>query len=345
MGLGLGVLLASLTIPYFLRFLANRFKRDRHPWLHELFAIANRPIQYLIWIAGAITTVGIACEHMKFDDLAQHLIQVRHVTSIVLLAWVLIRWRASMEYYYMEKVAAEPHSFLDKATIGALGRLANILIVFTAGYGFLEILQVPLKPLLALGGAGAIATGWAAKDIVANFFSGFMIFVTRPFAVGDWIQSPDKSIEGTVTRIGWYQTQIRSFERRPIYVPNSLFSNMVVVNPSRMTNRRIKHTVGVRYQDIKKVPAIVASIRTMLEKHPDIAKEQILMVHFMEFGAYSLDINIYCFTRTRVWKEWRSVQENVLLKVADIIDEHGASIAFPTSVVQLEREPMDPESV
>ena len=90
---------------------------------------------------------------------------------------------------------------------------------------------------------------FAAKDLLANFFGGLTIYLDRPFAVGDWIRSPDREIEGTVERIGWRLTLIRTFDKRPLYIPNAVFTTIAVENPSRMHNRRIYETIGIRYDD------------------------------------------------------------------------------------------------
>ena len=335
--LGITVI-SSFILPFLLGYLETKSSQSRHPWFNGLMAVADRPLQWMIWIAGLLTFGTILAASVGFDDFEGHLVQFRHVVLILVTTWLLQRWRARMELYFIDYLQNHPHENLDKATVGAIGRLTAIFLLLTAGYACLELLHIPIKPILALGGAGALAAGLAAQDIVKNFFGGFMIFVTRPFAVGDWIASPDKSIEGTVKRIGWYQTEILNFEKRPIYVPNAIFPQMVVVNPSRMTNRRIRENIGIRYDDIEKLPAVLKGIRQMLEGHPDIDQKQTLMVHFTEFGAYALNINIYCFSKTRIWKRWRAVQEEVLIKAAEIIDQHGAQIAFPTTVVKMEQE-------
>ena len=100
-----------------------------------------------------------------------------------------------------------------------------------------------------------------------------MIHLDRPFKVGDWICSPDKQIEGTVEEIGWRQTRIRAFSKRPIYVPNSIFMHIVVENPSRMSHRRIYETIGIRYDDIHAIAAIVDDVKKMLMNHEEIDKK------------------------------------------------------------------------
>ena len=119
---------------------------------------------------------------------------------------------------------------------------------------------------------------------------------------------------------------------------------MVVVNPSRMSNRRIKVDVGVRYDDFTSVQTVVHDVEKYLRENPEIDKSATLMVHFTEFGPYSLNFNIYCFTVTTDWSEWRRIQGEVLVEVGNIIVGHGAEVAFPTSVVKLEGQDQVPVS-
>ena len=190
--------------------------------------------------------------------------------------------------------------------------------------------------MLAFGGIGGIAVGFAAKDLFANLLGGLTIYMDRPFSVGEWIRSPDKNIEGTVEHIGWRNTCIRAFNKNPIYVPNALFTSIVVENPSRMTHRRIKETIGLRYQDLGKMAVIVADVKTMLQTHPEIDHEATLIVNFNSFGESSLDFFIYSFTKTTVWATYHEVKQEVLLKIADIIATHGAEIAYPTRSLHIE---------
>jgi small-conductance mechanosensitive channel len=206
-----------------------------------------------------------------------------------------------------------------------------VLAVLTAA----QTLEFKITGLLALGGVGGIAVGFAAKDLLANFFGGLTIYLDRPFSVGEWIRSPDKSIEGTVEYISWRHTRVRAFNKNPIYVPNAVFTSIVVENPSRMSHRRIRETLGLRYDDFAVVAPIVADIKEMLRAHEGIDATQTLIVNFNQFGASSLDILIYTFTRTIVWVEYHAVKQDVLLKIGEIVARHGAEIAFPTHTVHV----------
>ena len=166
-----------------------------------------------------------------------------------------------------------------------------------------------------------------------------MIYLDRPFSVGDWVRSPDKEIEGTVEDVGWRLTRIRTFDKRPLYIPNAVFANISVENPSRMTNRRIYETIGVRYSDLAEMTTIIDQVTEMLLQHEDIDSEQTMIVNFNQFSASSLDFFIYTFTKTTRWVEFHKIKQDVLLKVAAVIEANGAEIAFPTSTIHMETLP------
>ena len=163
-----------------------------------------------------------------------------------------------------------------------------------------------------------------------------MVYMDKPFKVGDWIRSPDKSIEGTVESIGWRVTRIRTFDKRPLYVPNSLFTQIVVENASRMSNRRIKENFGLRYADISQVESIINEVREMLLCHDDIDTKQTLIVNFDLFNNSSLDFFIYTFTKTTDWVQFHHIKQDVLLKIANIVTKNGAEFAFPTRQLHIE---------
>ncbi|MDP1897872.1 MAG: mechanosensitive ion channel, partial [Sulfurimicrobium sp.] len=137
----------------------------------------------------------------------------------------------------------------------------------------------------------------------------------------------------------WRMTVIRTFSKNPIYVPNSVFSTIAIENPSRMTNRRIHETIGIRYADFNAMERITSEVKAMLMTHPEIDSTLTLMVNFNRYGASSLDFFVYTFTKTTNWVRFHEVKQDVLLKIGQIIENNNAEIAFPTSTVHLQVEP------
>jgi MscS family membrane protein len=166
-----------------------------------------------------------------------------------------------------------------------------------------------------------------------------MIYMDRPFKVGDWIRSNDRDIEGTVEQIGWRLTRIRTFDKRPLYVPNSVFTTIAVENPSRMTNRRIYETVGIRYCDSDKMEVIVNDVKQMLKDHPEIETNATMIVNLVKFEASSIDFFVYTFTKTTDWVFFHEIKQDVMLKIMNIIASHNAETAFPTSTLHVESLP------
>tara|TARA_X000000368_G_C22541539_1_gene497971 strand:- start:74 stop:568 length:495 start_codon:yes stop_codon:yes gene_type:complete len=159
-----------------------------------------------------------------------------------------------------------------------------------------------------------------------------MIYLDRPFRKGDWIRSPDRDIEGTVENIGWRQTSIRNFRKNLIYIPNSIFMNIVVENPSRMTHRRIREVIGLRYKDLPKMLTIVNNVKTMISSHKDIDHKQTTIVNFDSYNDSSIDFFIITYADTTEWAKYHEIKQDVLMKIGDIIERNGAEIAFPTRV-------------
>jgi len=330
----LAVLLFNFIVKRILKRLERLCAKTDNIWDNTLINAIGLPLRVLIWLQGlalAMSVLPIA----EGESAASFIIALRQVSLILTLAWFGIRLSEQIKTALLSDYDTE-QGRMDKSTIEALGRLFNLAILITAGLVTMQTLGLSISGILAFGGVGGLAIGFAAKDLLANFFGGLMIYMDRPFTVGDWIRSPDRDIEGTVVKIGWRLTSIRRFDKRPLYVPNSLFNTIAVENPSRMTHRRIYETIGLRYDDVDKMQAITLEVREMLNNHPEIDHSQTLIVNFNAFNNSSIDFFVYAFTHTRAWVRYHEVKQDVLLEITRIIAAHGAEIAFPTRTLYLQ---------
>lgn len=338
----LAILLLTLLVGQAVRvaFLqANRWaQRTANPWDEALLGAARRPAQLLIWLIGLGWAAHALNAHWNRPALLTGALQWRDVGLIVSVAWFLWRLIVLMSQTSIRRRTDSGEPF-DLTTALALGKLLRLLVIVVTVITVAHTLGFQIGGLLALGGVGGIAVGLAAKDLLANFFGGLTIYLDRPFSVGDWIRSPDKSIEGTVEYISWRHTRIRAFNKNPIYVPNAVFTSIVVENPSRMSHRRLNETLGLRYDDFAQVEAVVADIKALLQNHPSIDNSQTLIVNFNRFGASSLDIMVYAFTLTRAWVDYQALKQELLLAIGRIVARHGAEIAFPTQTLHLASAP------
>lgn len=309
--------------------LAKKMNDTKTLWDDVIINAATRPLSWLVWIIGLAFAGDVI--HVRTDAVIFMAVDtIRDVGVLFTITWFLLRLIKGTE-----QLMVAGNSGIDQHTAQAIGKLIRLALIITALLVTLQSLGYSISGILAFGGVGGIAIGFAAKDLLANFFGGLIIYLDRPFKVGDWIRSPDKELEGTVEDIGWRITQIRTFDKRPLYVPNSVFTSIIVENPSRMSNRRIYETIGIRYDDMTQMEAIVEEVRVMLSNHPEIDTGQTMIVNFNEFSDSSVDFFVYTFTKTTNWVKFHEIKQEILLKISAIIEQHKAEIAFPTTTLNL----------
>lgn len=307
--------------------LQSKLENTKTAWDDALIHAIRKPLSLLIWMFGLSFALDVM--NLSFTDV------IRELAVIIAVAWVAVRFIkfAEKNILHMQQIKGKP---LDRSTADAISQLLRVTVTITSFLVALQTMGFNISAILAFGGIGGIAIGFAAKDLLANFFGGLMIYLDRPFAIGDWIRSPDKEIEGTVEKIGWRLTVIRTFDKRPLYIPNSIFASIAVENPSRMTNRRIYETIGIRYDDAAILPTIVNDVRDMLQSHDEIDTNNTLMVNFNKFSESSLDFFIYTFTKTTDWQHYHHVKQDVLFRINEIVAKHHAEMAYPTSTINLQ---------
>ena len=327
----LATICCNLLLLRLLSFLAQLAQKTSSLWQGAVMQAARVPMSFMVWlwsISAATLLLRKASPAQVFVDLGV----ARAVLLTLIVALFAIRLIGNMEIRLLR-----PHNgkqAVDATTVRAMGKLLRLVVFVLGTLMCLQTFGVSISGVLAFGGVGAMAIGFAAKDMLANFFGGLMIYMDRPFSVGDHIRSSTTSgIDGVVEDIGWRITRIRNYEKRPVYIPNSLFSSSVVENFSRMSHRHLNQTVGLRYDDAAKITAICDDVRHMLQTHPDIDNSQRLVVHFNAYNTSSLDLMVYCFTKATQFDRFHAVKQDVMLKIMDIVASHGAEFAFPTQTV------------
>jgi MscS family membrane protein len=329
-----GIVLVTVLTNFILRRVLNRLQQKSNKttnlWDDAVIEAGRRPLLLFVWVVG----ISLAAEIIELstdtpNDIFGYTGLARQIAIIVLLMMFLVKLISKVERNIIKNKALKDVN-ADEVTVRVVGRLLRISVLITGTLVVLQTLGISISGVLAFGGIGGVAVGFAAKDLLANFFGGLMIYLDRPFSIGDWVRSPDRNIEGTVEDIGWRLTKIRTFDKRPLYIPNSMFNTIIVENPSRMSNRRIYETIGLRYCDSAKMGEIVEAVKTMLLNHEEIDSTQTMIVNFDSMAASSLDFFVYTFTKTTEWIRFHEIKQDVLLKIIAIIHDHDADIAFPT---------------
>ncbi len=314
--------------------LQKGFEKTANLWDDAFVYALRAPLRVIVWIIGIAYAISIA-QAEQASAIFAAVDPLRDIGVIVVITWFLVRFISQGEDSFIKQRRAAGED-VDRTTADAIAKLLRISVIITSSLVVLQTLGYSISGVLAFGGVGGIAIGFAAKDLLANFFGGLMVYLDRPFSVGDWVRSPDRNIEGTVEKIGWRLTSIRTFDQRPLYIPNSLFTQIVVENPSRMTNRRIYETIGIRYDDVHHMADIVTAVKAMLKAHAEIDGSKTMIVNFNEFAPSSLDFFVYTFTKTTDWVRFHEIKQDVMLKVIEIIEQNGAECAFPTQIIHLQ---------
>ena len=294
-----------------------------------LIGAISAPLKLLIWYGWLYFSLKeLTSEIQSLNDIVGYIA----IAPVFILTWGILRLISSVENFLLEGEGS-----VDKDSIRLFTRLVKILFVFAIILGVAQFYGYAVSSILTLGGVGGIVVGFAAKDMLANVFGGLMIQMDKPFSTGDWIRTTDKSIEGVVEKIGWRMTRIRTFNKNPVYVPNSIFATIPIETPSRMTNRQIHEVIGIRYDDIAQMESIIEKVEDLLAKSEHIDNNQPCRVNFDLFNASSLDFVIWAFSSLTDAGEFKKFKGKLLLDIAQIIADHGAEIAYPTQTLHIQK--------
>jgi MscS family membrane protein len=330
------VLFISVFVRSLLKKLHFKFEREHKPFQDTFCRAIYKPLSYYVWFIAIINCADLISLRVNGQNFfaIEHMHQMVTIGAIIALAWFLTRWKKFLIANLVER--SKKHEIaLDQGKIDIVAKAWTIFIVCFTILLIMEVTERNFTTLLAFGGIGGLAFAFASQEMIANFFGSFMIYVTRPFTVGDWVKLPERDVEGHVEEIGWYMTRVRTFEKRPIYVPNSIFSKMVLVTPSRMTHRQFKEVFGLRYGDYDAVRPIITEIKKVLEKHPEIDHTLRKMVNLVAFGEYSIDIEVDVYISRVDSEGFAEIKQELLFTIADIIRNHGAEMAYPTSNIEI----------
>ncbi len=296
-------------------------------WREKIHQIVHLPFFIGLWIVGLSFGFNILKEHFGFIHLS-YINTIRNCLLIACGSWMLLRWVKVMRQVLIEKSKSVDISL---GSVQVLSRVCSFTIMTLSALLILQILGINILPLLAFGGISAAAVGFAAKEVIANFFGGIMLHMTRPFVVGDTIVIPSKNdLIGVVEEIGLYMTQIRDVEKRPVYLPNALFSSMLIVNMSQMTHRRIYEVIKLSFEEIEKLPSILESIRAVIAAHSRVDNHLPFHVVLKELGTYSVDILIEGYTLATRQEEYFKVKQEILLSINEALKAHGADFSLQT---------------
>jgi MscS family membrane protein len=320
--------LFSYMIFRILRAFSKRLSAPKNRWPMILI-----PITIMIIIVGAEEFIRYSIR--VTGEVMNSITVVSTVFIVVMVIWAVF----SLCRAIAETIIALPR-MREKSLDASLLRIGSRFLAFVIGVWIVIVslrhLGADLIPLLAGLGVGGLAVALAAQRTLANFIGSLILYATKPVKPGDFCRYGDQI--GTVEQIGLLSTQIRSLERTIITVPNAEFSEMKLDNFTMRDQRLLKTTLQLRYETTsEQMRYILAKLRELLLRHPKVA-EVPLRVRFVDYGAYSKDVEIFAYLRCQDQETFLAIKEDILLRVEDIINEAGSGFAFPSQTAYLSRD-------
>lgn len=302
---------------------------------NRLVAALEPPIRFVPIVMGFF----FATQHLALDGIAgTFLYKINRSLVVFAIFWGLFSAIEPLSFWFrrLERVFTPSLvEWLIKATKGSF--------CFIGAATILEVWGIQVGPIIAGMGLLGVAVALGAQDLFKNLISGILILSERRFQRGDWIRV-EGVVEGTVESIGFRSTLVRRFDYAPVYVPNAKLSDSLVINFSKMTHRRIYWKIGIRYgATVDQLREIREGITRYLTENADFVKPPFgeLFVCVDGFGESSIDLMLYCFTRTTAWGEWLNIKERLAFAVKEIVAASGADFALPGRSVYVEALPRE----
>ncbi len=317
-------------------------------WLKRYFGLpfsVEQPILKSTRIIGLLISIRFILFFLPLLRLpilfGSGLIKVFIIASIALVVYLLIQI-ASVVLHYIEDFTKRTESAMDDQLLPILSRFVYGVIWALGGIYILNFLDVNVTALLAGISIGGLALALAAQDTVKNFFGSLMIFLDRPFQIGDWISF--EGSEGVVEEVGLRSTRIRSFANSLFYVPNGMLANQIIDNIGLRRYRRFRIVLGITYSTPPdKIEQFVNGIRGLLLEHPLIVNDN-FEVHLNDLAASSINILVYSFIDTQQWNIELKTKHELILSFLHLAKSLGISYAFPSQSIYLESSGDDPPS-
>lgn len=313
-----------------LRLVTGKTKTD----LDDRFVEAIRePVRFVPIIMGLFAALQVLELPEDHYSLIQSIIRS-------LIAFTLF-WGFYRGVFVLEHVMGKAKRVFTPIMISFVIKALKIVIVIVGAAVVLELWGIEVGPLVAGLGLFGVAVALGAQDLFKNLISGILIIAERRFNKGDWIRV-DGVVEGTVEDIGFRSTLVRRFDKAPVHVPNTKLSDAPVTNFSAMTHRRISWQIGVTYSTtIDQLKEIRDQIEAYILETEDFERPENVatFVRVDRFSDSSIDLMLYCFTKTTNWGEWLEIKEKLAYRIKEIVEDAGSSFAFPSQSIYVEQFP------
>ena len=305
-------------------------KRTTNKLDDSFVAAMEGPARFLPIVIGFF----IASYYMSFSEDSRAIVDTINRTLItILIFWVMHQVIEPISY-----ILSGLNKILTKELIGWITKSLKILIFILGLAAVLELWGIKIGPIIAGLGLFGIAVALGAQDLFKNLISGILVLVEKRFKIGDWVLV-EGIIEGIVEKIGFRSTVIRKFDKSVAIIPNFYFAENAVINISQTTNWIISWVINLQYDTtVEQLKTVRNEIEDYIKQNEDYKQELGYAVRVDKFADSSIDMYIRCFTKTDDWNEWLAVKERLVIQIKQIVEKNGASFAFPSHSIYVEKK-------
>ena len=326
------LLLRGLIAKFILQRLKNYVAETSNKFDDALVSASEGPVKFLPIVLG----IFMATSYMDFEGKMSIFIDNINRSLITILIFWLIHQIVEPITFLIKRV----EELLSRDLLNWVIKANKILIIFFGFAATLDIWGIKIAPIIAGLGLFGVAVALGAQDLFKNLISGILVLVEKRFKIGDWIYV-EGIIEGIVERIGFRSTVIRKFDKSIATIPNSSFAENAVVNISETTNWRISWIITLQYSStVEQLKNIRDQIEKFITTNKDfkIGEDTEHAIRIDKFSDSSIDMYIRCFTVTNEWSEWLTIKERLAVKIKEIVESNGASFAFPSTSIYVEKK-------
>ena len=326
------LLLRGLIAKFILQRLKNYVAKTSNKFDDALVEASAGPVKFLPIVLG----IFMATSYMDFEGKMSIFVDNINRSLITILIFWLIHQVVEPITFLIKRV----EELLSRDLLNWVIKANKILIIFFGFAATLDIWGIKIAPIIAGLGLFGVAVALGAQDLFKNLISGILVLVEKRFKIGDWIYV-EGIIEGIVERIGFRSTVIRKFDKSIATIPNSSFAENAVVNITETTNWRISWIITLQYSStVEQLKNIRDQIEKFITTNKDfkIGEDTEHAVRIDKFSDSSIDMYVRCFTVTDDWGEWLKVKERLAVKIKEIVESNGASFAFPSTSVYVEKK-------
>lgn len=346
-GTGFGRILIAVVVFGLLLVMRGLFARFIIGWFKRLTAKTStriddyvlnsleKPLRFVPIVLGFFVSTEMLALTGDIDRIA-----LRLTESLIVFT---LFWGVVALVEPVSRIFSNLRDILSSTMVDWIVKALKLVLGLIGAGAILELWGVKIGPLIAGLGLFGLAAALAAQDLFRNLLSGVLILGEKRFHPGDWIKV-DGIVEGTVESIGFRSTMVRQFDKAVVQVPNTKLADTAVINFSEMTHRRIYWKIGVLYdttaEQLREVRDGIEAYILTDEAFADPA-EVSTFVRIDSFNDSSIDIMVYCFTKTTVWGEWLEVKEALAYRIKEIVEGAGTGFAFPSRSLYVEAMPGD----